>query len=118
MSTSIFCPFLPGDGTCNAILIETQDRRIKRHKRWHHLSERPEFLADEVRRENAPLTLGARTDGNPPHPSYGHPLPHWGRVALLGIAHRSSRIPYEHELRKQKGFKPLPATIKTLGEWI
>jgi ribosome-binding protein aMBF1 (putative translation factor) len=36
----------------------------------------------------------------------------------LGIAHRSIRTPYEHKLRKQKGFKPLPASIKTLGEWI
>ena len=36
----------------------------------------------------------------------------------MGIAHRSIRIPYEHKLRKQKGFKPLPASIKTLAEWI
>ena len=41
-----------------------------------------------------------------------------GRVALLGIAHRSIRIPFVHELRKRKWFKSLPASIKTLGEWI
>jgi ribosome-binding protein aMBF1 (putative translation factor) len=36
----------------------------------------------------------------------------------LGIAHRSIRIPYVHNLRKRKWFKSLPASIKTLDNWI
>jgi DNA-binding transcriptional regulator YiaG len=36
----------------------------------------------------------------------------------LGIAHRSIRIAYVHKLRRRKWFKPLPASIKTLAEWI
>ena len=36
----------------------------------------------------------------------------------MGIAHRSIRILHEHKLRKRKWFKPLPASIKTLGDWI
>jgi DNA-binding transcriptional regulator YiaG len=36
----------------------------------------------------------------------------------LGIAQRSISTKYVHTLRKQRHFKPLPASIKTLGDWI
>ena len=45
-------------------------------------------------------------------------VPSPGGVALLGIAHRSIRINYVHNLRKRKWFKPLSVSIKTLGDWI
>jgi len=41
-----------------------------------------------------------------------------GRVALLGIAHRSIRIPYVHKSPKPRTYKPLPESITTLCEWI
>jgi len=41
-----------------------------------------------------------------------------GRVALLGIAQRQIRIKYAQKSRKQKRSKPLPTSIKTLGDWI
>ena len=40
------------------------------------------------------------------------------RVALLGIAQRQIRVEFSHILRKQKQDKPLPESIKTLGDWI
>jgi ribosome-binding protein aMBF1 (putative translation factor) len=36
----------------------------------------------------------------------------------LGIAQRSIRVKFTHKLRKQKQSKPLPESIKTLGDWI
>jgi DNA-binding transcriptional regulator YiaG len=44
--------------------------------------------------------------------------PRSGRVALLGIAQRHIRISYTHNLRKRKQCKPLPTSIKALGDWI
>jgi ribosome-binding protein aMBF1 (putative translation factor) len=41
-----------------------------------------------------------------------------GRVALLGIAQRQIHIFYAQRSRKQQRIKPLPASIKTLGDWI
>jgi ribosome-binding protein aMBF1 (putative translation factor) len=40
------------------------------------------------------------------------------RVALLGIAQRQIRIKYAQKSRNQQRPKPLPASIKTLGDWI
>jgi ribosome-binding protein aMBF1 (putative translation factor) len=36
----------------------------------------------------------------------------------LGIAQRQIRINYVHNSRKQQRSKPLPASIKTIGDWI
>jgi len=41
-----------------------------------------------------------------------------GRVALLGIAQRRIRIKFSPETRKQNNAKPLPTSIKTLGDLI
>jgi len=41
-----------------------------------------------------------------------------GRVALLGIAQRSIRIKYTQKSRKEPRAKPLPESIKTVGDWI
>ncbi|HTR41807.1 MAG TPA: helix-turn-helix transcriptional regulator, partial [Pseudomonadales bacterium] len=41
-----------------------------------------------------------------------------GRVALLGIAQRSIRIKFRPKTRKQNTTKPLPTSIKTLGDLI
>jgi ribosome-binding protein aMBF1 (putative translation factor) len=46
------------------------------------------------------------------------PLPFKGRVALLGIAQRSIRIKYDQKSRKDTRVKPLPESIKTIGNWI
>jgi ribosome-binding protein aMBF1 (putative translation factor) len=42
----------------------------------------------------------------------------WRRVALLGIAQRQIRIKYAQKSRKQQRSKPLPASTKTVGDWI
>jgi ribosome-binding protein aMBF1 (putative translation factor) len=42
----------------------------------------------------------------------------WRRVALLGIAQRQIRIKFSQKTRKHNNAKPLPASIKTLGDWI
>jgi ribosome-binding protein aMBF1 (putative translation factor) len=36
----------------------------------------------------------------------------------LGIAQRQIRIKFSHNARKQQRHKPLPITIKTIGDWI
>jgi ribosome-binding protein aMBF1 (putative translation factor) len=41
-----------------------------------------------------------------------------GRVALLGIAQRQIRVKYSDNLRNPEPSKPLPASIKTMGDWI
>jgi ribosome-binding protein aMBF1 (putative translation factor) len=41
-----------------------------------------------------------------------------GRVALLGIAQRQVSIKFSPKTRKQKNAKPLPASIKTIGDLI
>jgi len=41
-----------------------------------------------------------------------------GRVALLGIAQRSIRLKYQQKSRKETRAKPLPESIKTIGDWI
>jgi ribosome-binding protein aMBF1 (putative translation factor) len=41
-----------------------------------------------------------------------------GRVALLSIAQRQISIEFSHTARKQKNAKPLPASIKTIGDLI
>jgi ribosome-binding protein aMBF1 (putative translation factor) len=46
-----------------------------------------------------------------------HPLSP-GRVALLGIAQRQIRIQFSQKTRKHDGAKPLPESIKTVGDWI
>ena len=40
------------------------------------------------------------------------------RVALLGIAQRQISIKFSYKLRKQNHAKPLPESIKTIGDWI
>jgi len=40
------------------------------------------------------------------------------RVALLGIAQRQVFIKFSQKTRKQNNAKPLPANIKTIGDWI
>jgi ribosome-binding protein aMBF1 (putative translation factor) len=55
---------------------------------------------------------------NRPHPDFVHPLPQWRRVALLGIAQRRISIKFSQKTRKQNNAKPLPVSIKTLGELI
>jgi ribosome-binding protein aMBF1 (putative translation factor) len=40
------------------------------------------------------------------------------RVALLGIAQRQISIKFTHKLRKVNHAKPLPTSIKTIGDWI
>ena len=44
--------------------------------------------------------------------------PRPGRVALLGIAQRQIRLNYAQKSRKQQRSKPLPASIRTIGDWI
>jgi DNA-binding transcriptional regulator YiaG len=39
-------------------------------------------------------------------------------VALLGIAQRHIRIPYDWNLVKRKPCKPLVTSIKTFGDWL
>jgi ribosome-binding protein aMBF1 (putative translation factor) len=39
-------------------------------------------------------------------------------IALLGIAQRQIRIKFSQKTRKQKNYKPLPDSIKTVGDWI
>jgi DNA-binding transcriptional regulator YiaG len=39
-------------------------------------------------------------------------------VALLGIAQRRISIKFSHKLRKLNHAKPLPKSIKTIGDWI
>jgi len=41
-----------------------------------------------------------------------------GRVALLGIAQRQIFIRFSQKTRKQPHAKPLPESIKTIGDWI
>jgi ribosome-binding protein aMBF1 (putative translation factor) len=41
-----------------------------------------------------------------------------GRVALLGIAQRTIRIKHAKKSRKDPVVKPLPESIKTIGDWI
>jgi ribosome-binding protein aMBF1 (putative translation factor) len=36
----------------------------------------------------------------------------------LGIAQRQIRIKFSHKLRKCQRSKPLPTSIKTVGDWI
>ena len=40
------------------------------------------------------------------------------KVALLGIAQRSIRVQYAQKSRKEWRAKPLPVSIKTIGDWI
>jgi ribosome-binding protein aMBF1 (putative translation factor) len=40
------------------------------------------------------------------------------RVALLAFAQRRIRIKYAQNSRKQQRSKPLPVSIKTVGDWI
>ena len=40
------------------------------------------------------------------------------RVALFGIAQRIDQVKYTQIKRKLPGSKPLPLSIKTLGDWI
>jgi len=35
----------------------------------------------------------------------------------LGIAQRQIRIKFSQKLRKQRNYKPLPESIKSLGDW-
>jgi ribosome-binding protein aMBF1 (putative translation factor) len=42
----------------------------------------------------------------------------WRRVALLGIAQRTIRIKYAQKSRKDPRVKPLPVSIKAIGDWI
>jgi ribosome-binding protein aMBF1 (putative translation factor) len=39
-------------------------------------------------------------------------------VALLGIAQRSVHINFVQNVRKNRRAKPLPESIKTIGDWI
>jgi ribosome-binding protein aMBF1 (putative translation factor) len=39
-------------------------------------------------------------------------------IALLGIAQRQIRIKFSQKTRKPKNYKPLPESIKSLGDWI
>jgi ribosome-binding protein aMBF1 (putative translation factor) len=39
-------------------------------------------------------------------------------IALLGIAQRQIRIKFSQKTRKPKHYKPLPESIKSLGDWI
>jgi ribosome-binding protein aMBF1 (putative translation factor) len=39
-------------------------------------------------------------------------------IALLGIAQRQIRIKFSQKMRKQRNYKPLPESIKSLGDWI
>ena len=39
-------------------------------------------------------------------------------IALLGIAQRHIRIKFSQKTRKQRNSKPLPESIKSLGDWI
>jgi len=41
-----------------------------------------------------------------------------GKVALLGIAQRRISIKFSQKTRKQNRAKPLPTSIKTIGDWI
>jgi DNA-binding transcriptional regulator YiaG len=41
-----------------------------------------------------------------------------GRVALLGIAQRTVMVKYASKTRKSPHSKPLPESIKTIGDWI
>jgi DNA-binding transcriptional regulator YiaG len=45
-------------------------------------------------------------------------LPLRRRVALLGIAQRTVRVKYASKTRKSPQSKPLPESIKTIGDWI
>ena len=44
---------------------------------------------------------------------YSHEL-----VALLGIAQRQIFIKFNQKVRKENHAKPLPESIKTIGDWI
>jgi hypothetical protein len=37
---------------------------------------------------------------------------------MLGIARRHIRIKFSQKMRKQKYYKPMPASIKTVADWI
>jgi ribosome-binding protein aMBF1 (putative translation factor) len=39
-------------------------------------------------------------------------------IALLGIAQRQIRIKFSQKMRKQRNYKPLPESIKSLDDWI
>jgi transcriptional regulator with XRE-family HTH domain len=39
-------------------------------------------------------------------------------VALLGIAKRQISVKYDQKSRKDRKAKPLPVSIKTIGDWI
>jgi ribosome-binding protein aMBF1 (putative translation factor) len=41
-----------------------------------------------------------------------------GRVALLGIAHRSILVKYAQKSKSEPQLKPLAENAKTLGDWI
>ena len=52
-------------------------------------------------------------------PQYNSPSPRQTRrVALLGISQRQIRIDYAQKMRKRRQLKPLPASVKTLGDLI
>jgi DNA-binding transcriptional regulator YiaG len=41
-----------------------------------------------------------------------------GRIALLGIAQRQIHVKFNQITRKENHAKPLPESIKTIGDWI
>jgi DNA-binding transcriptional regulator YiaG len=42
----------------------------------------------------------------------------WRRVALLGIAQRTVSIEFARNQKKTPSAKPLPESVKTIGDWI
>jgi hypothetical protein len=73
----------------------------------------------ELRARIGLTPLRAPTLNENPKPRFRHPLlPKRRRVAMLGFAYRRISFEFTVKVRKQPPPKPLPASVKSIGDWI